>query len=312
MSEAEGLRHWLKGQIEGSYPAPITVLVEQVLARHGEAVAALLLYGSCLRSGDPFDGLVDLYVIVDDYTKAYSKVWLALANRLLPPNVFYLEAQSQGLTLRAKYAVLSRRDFACGMGWFQAYLWGRFAQPCRLLYRRDPEIAEWVAACLLEAMRTFVRRAAPMCPKCFKLEELWQRGLELSYSSELRAERAASRAEELVRWAYPFYQVVSLPLLRELPGSLEVEGERVCLTLPRWVRFRSSLAWRVRILQGKVFSLLRLIKAGFTFQGGVPYVIFKLERHTGKKIELPERVHRHPLLYGWSWLWRLYRQGMFR
>ncbi len=311
MSEAE-LRHWLKEQIERSYPTPITALVEQVIACHGKAVAAVLLYGSCLRSGDPFDGLVDLYVLVDDYTKAYSKAWLMLANRLLPPNVFYLEAETRGLTLRAKYAVVSRRDFASGMRWFQSYLWGRFAQPCRLLYQRDPEIAEWVAACLLEAMRTFVRRVAPRCPACFELKELWQRGLELSYSSELRAERAASRAEELVRWAYPFYQTVSLPLLRELPWPLKVKGEQVCLTLPRWVRLMSSLAWRVRILQGKGFSLLRLIKAVFTFQGGVPYVLFKLERHSGKKLELPERVHRHPLLYGWSWLWRLYRQGVFR
>ncbi len=162
--------------------------------RHGKAVEAVLMYGSCLRSGDPFDGLVDLYVLVDDYTKIYPARWLTLANRLLPPNVFYLEAEAQSRVLRAKYAVLSRRDFARGMRWFHSYLWGRFAQPCCLLYRRDPEVSAWLAGCLLLALRTFARRTVPVCPQCFEPGKLWQRGLTLSYLAELRTERAEVRA----------------------------------------------------------------------------------------------------------------------
>ncbi|GAB6068180.1 hypothetical protein JCM13664_14990 [Methylothermus subterraneus] len=312
MSEAESLRHCLEAQLRQPYPYPVTALVQAIRARHGEAVAAVLLYGSCVRSGDPFDGLVDLYVLVDDYTKVYPKSWLALANRLLPPNVFYLEAAVGGKALRAKYAVLSRRDFASGMAWFQSYLWGRFAQPCRLLYCRDPEISAWIVTCLLKAMRTFVRRTAPLCSECFEPMELWRQGLRLSYSSELRTERAEARAKELVRWAAGFYQTVTLPLLRALPWCLKSQGGRVCLTIPQWVRILARLAWGVRVLQGKLLSLLRLIKAAFTFQGGVDYLIFKLERHSGRKIELPERVRRHPLVYGWGMLWRLYRQGVFR
>ena len=42
-----------------------------------------------------------------DYRAAYAKRWLAAANRLIPPNVFYFEHDG----LAAKYAVLSEADF---------------------------------------------------------------------------------------------------------------------------------------------------------------------------------------------------------
>ena len=68
----------------------------------------MLFYGSCLREKQ-LDGLMlDFYLIVSDYRAAYDKRWLAAANRLIPPNVFYFEHDG----LAAKYAVLSEADFA--------------------------------------------------------------------------------------------------------------------------------------------------------------------------------------------------------
>ena len=52
--------------------------------------------------------MLDFYLIVSDYRAAYDKSWLAAANRLIPPNVFYFEHGG----LVAKYAVLSEADFA--------------------------------------------------------------------------------------------------------------------------------------------------------------------------------------------------------
>ena len=52
--------------------------------------------------------MLDFYLIVSDYRAAYDKRWLAAANRLIPPNVFYFEHDG----LAAKYAVLSEADFA--------------------------------------------------------------------------------------------------------------------------------------------------------------------------------------------------------
>ena len=63
------------------HPA-LEALAARLRERHGEAVAAILFYGSCLRGGDPFDGLVDLYVIVDRYRAAYRGLLPALFNWL--------------------------------------------------------------------------------------------------------------------------------------------------------------------------------------------------------------------------------------
>ena len=47
--------------------AALDTLVETLRNRHGDSIAAVLFYGSCLRSGDLLDGIVDLYLIVDNY-----------------------------------------------------------------------------------------------------------------------------------------------------------------------------------------------------------------------------------------------------
>src|SRR5262245_6753097 len=85
----------------------VTAMAAAIAAEHGAASRAVLFYGSCLRQRE-LDGLMlDFYLIVGDYRAAYTKRWLAVANRLIPPNVFYFEHGG----LVAKYAVLSEADF---------------------------------------------------------------------------------------------------------------------------------------------------------------------------------------------------------
>lgn len=304
---------------------PVDALLEAIGQRYGTSVVAVLIYGSCMRSNDPFDGLVDLYVLVDDYTKAYQNRWLSWSNRLLPPNVFYLETGHSGSRLRAKYALLSVRDFERGVRWFHSYLWGRFAQPCRMIYwqqspdglaqcrRKYSTVVDFVASSLLTAADTFVSQTVPMLAPCFTLRELWTTGLKLSYGAELRAEMGESRANQLYDYAEDYYQELTVPLLEQLPYTLEIDSNgHFCLDIPGWDRRLCRWRWRVRRLQGKVLSLARLIKALFTFQGGVDYIVWKLERHSGRPIEIPDSARRHPLIFGWGVLWRLYRQGVFR
>src|SRR3546814_18765694 len=76
--------------------------------------------------------MLDFYLIVSDYGDAYSKGWMAAANRLIPPNVFPF--QHDGLI--AKYAVLSEGDFdrLNGSETRNVSVWARFAQPSRLVW----------------------------------------------------------------------------------------------------------------------------------------------------------------------------------
>jgi hypothetical protein len=59
-------------------------------------------------------------------------------------------------------------------------------------------------------------------------------------------------------------------------------------------------------------NLARLAKAAFTFSGGVDYIAWKIERHSGHKIEVTPFQRRHPLLAAGPALWRLWRQGVLR
>ena len=63
---------------------------------------------------------------------------------------------------------------------------------------------------------------------------------------------------------------------------------------------------------GKLMSILRLLKALFTFSGGLDYIAWKLERHSGQQVVIPARVRRFPLLFIWGFCWQLYRRGIFK
>ena len=55
-----------------------------------------------------------------------------------------------------------------------------------------------------------------------------------------------------------------------------------------------------------------MVKALFTFEGGLDYIAWKLERHSGESIEIPELVRQRPLLHMWGFFWGLYRRGIFK
>ena len=307
----------LAEQTPRAFSNELLALRDALLGRYNEAVDAILFYGSSLRSGDALDGLVDLYLVVDDYQKAYHKSLPALFNRLLPPNVYYLEVAVDGNLVRAKYAVISLRDLERGtsMRWFHSYLWGRFSQPCGLLYSRSGETGRRVQTALAQAVLTFLTRVLPALPGRLDSAAIWQQGLALSYQAELRAEKP-ERAIHLYESWKDYYRAVTSLATDALPFNVrqEQDGSRLFYTvrIPRHTRILSHPGWLLRRFQGKFLSVLRLMKATFTFQGGMDYIAWKLERHTGVPIEVTPKMRRHPLLYSWGLVWRLYRRGVFR
>jgi len=121
----------IRSELAAPAPDPVVTLGQSLRQRFGAHALAVLFYGSIRRSRNDEGGIVDLYVLVDRYRDAYSSFLPALANRLLAPNVYYLEAACAGRTVRAKYAVLTLDHFERGIArWFHPYLWARFAQPC--------------------------------------------------------------------------------------------------------------------------------------------------------------------------------------
>ncbi|HFD13045.1 MAG TPA: hypothetical protein ENJ32_11350 [Crenotrichaceae bacterium] len=300
-----------------AHPAlePVT---QCILERYGDATQAILYYGSCLRSENPYDGLIDLYVLVDDYLSAYKNKWLpAFFNRLLPPNVFYLEIPVGEQTIRAKYALISINDFdkATSPAWFHSYIWGRFSQPSRLLFMRGDKTRSQIVDALVRAHITFINRVVPAIETTFDSKMLWSEGLGLSYRTELRPEKQG-RALELYENDRGYYDALTEPLLETITTDIDSVNnshpQQYCSRLSTQQRRIAFTGWAVRNIQGKLLSVARLIKALFTFQGGVDYIVWKIERHSGVQIEVTDKLRRFPLIYGWGVLWRLHRQGILR
>jgi hypothetical protein len=295
---------------EADRPLPFAVaaFVAEVQKRFGTCVAAVLFYGSCRREDQP-DALYDLYVILDTYHHL-PRLEAALA-ALLPPNVYYLEVGTAAGTRRAKCTVISRADFARGTTrWFHSYLWGRFCQPVSLAYARADDIRAEILQCLGRAVLTFFDRIACLQPDDFDARALWTEGLRTSYSTELRSE-GPDRAELLFTTHADFYERATQATAAAAGFIATTPGRwRTRLTPAR--RRRGRLLWRIRGVTGKFLALARILKAGVTFDGGFDYIIWKLERHSGHHIDVPERVRRNPALHMWGFFWRLYRAGVFR
>ena len=295
----------------------LRALVAALELRFGAGLQAVVLYGSCLRSGDLTDGLVDLYAMVDPTPRAEPRQALRLAGRVLPPNVYYLEAPLETGTVRCKYAVLSLAQFERGTGprWFQSYLWGRFAQPVKVVWASSLATEARLEAAFLQAGETLLRRALPALPAQGRVEALWQGALALSYATELRAERQG-RAAELAGHGQDFFAAMTRVLCPRLGGQLQLEERDGTLlyhaTVPARARRIAPALWALRRVQGKALSVVRLIKGLFTFEGGLDYLAWKLSRHSGQAVEIPDKVRRCPLIHIWGHFWRLYRRGVFR
>ena len=276
----------------------VTGMAAAVAAAHGEASRAVLFYGSCLRERQ-LDGLMlDFYLIVSDYRAAYQRRWLAAANRLIPPNVFPFAHDG----LNAKYAVLSEADFAreCGEGARSVSVWARFAQPSRLVWAADERERERAIAAVAEAAPTLFALTRPTMAEEERDDPLgvFRAGFALTYGAELRAERR-ERSAAMVESDPDRYAMLGTAVLAERALGESATGP-------------ARRAWRRRQRKGKALTALRIAKASFTFAGGVDYLAWKINRHSGAGIVLKPWQRRWPLLAAITLLPRLLRRGEIR
>ncbi|MEZ4334482.1 MAG: hypothetical protein R3F35_22230 [Myxococcota bacterium] len=306
---AEGLESIVAGELALPVRPSVEWLAGALAERHGAAVLGVLFYGSCLRQTTD-EGVLDFWLVVDDYRHAYASPVLALASTIAPPTVFYLERDYEGRRLRTKFGVISRRAFARGTSFDAShpYVFARFAQPARLLACRDDEARRFFVACIARSIEVMVGRLVFLLPARghvmrFSLAAFWQEAFRRSYDSERRPE-----AEETIRGLYlahaERYDDAALRALRALArrgaiGPLTEHPRSVAIAMSRSAIATGRLRWHGMRIVGRTLGLVRLLKTAFTFGDWVPYVLWKLERHTGRKLELSERQRRHPLLFGW-------------
>lgn len=315
---ASSLRALLRAEVTGPIDSHIVAISGVAQRRYGASACAVLFYGSCLRRGYRPDDVVDLYLVVERYGHESVSRLSAFLNWLLPPNVVYLETSLGDGTVRAKCAVISLGDFERGVSgrWFHSYMWARFAQPCRLAYVRDDDVTARILGALEGAAGVMVRETCPLMTQPFDSAALWNRALEETYRAELRAERPG-RVAELVGGDRERYATISellcnAGLLERYGGGDGLSGRRYLASASATRRLAAHLKWFLRRVAGKVLSVLRLVKAAFTFDDGAVYILWKIERHSGVTVDLSDWQRRHPVLASTTLFWQLYRKGAFK
>lgn len=313
----EKLRALIGAELRRPAPAAVTGLAQRLAARaHGGAVA-VLFYGSALRDG-ALDGVLDFYVLVErasDWPQSRTAAW---AGRILPPNVGYLEEAGSAAPgnrgLRAKYAVMTLAQFRSAMSVqrIDTTLWTRFSQPCACVQARNATAFAEVCDAVCGAVVTAARWAASLGPPAADPASYWRALYQRTYAAELRVERTARATDLLAHDAERFTRL--LPLAWQAGGvTFRERGTgQMAPALSPAERASAEERWRRRQRLGRMLNLLRLLKAALTFDNAAEYVAWKVERHSGYRIEPTPFQRRHPLLAAPALYWRLRRLGVLR
>jgi hypothetical protein len=308
----DGLLDLIGQESAGPPPPPAQAVVAALAAHGGDNIAAILFYGSNLRSGD-VEGVLDFYVLVDSLSRWHRSRPLALATRLLPPTVEFWEVPWQGHVLRAKVAVLRADQFAHAVRptSLDTTIWARFAQPVILAFARDSITCHATLSALAGAVATAARWAVLLGPASGTPRHFWEALFRATYAAELRVEKG-ERGVSLVEHAEARYAALLQPALTAAGISFQVDREIVTPALTDAQRRNGQSAWGRRRSVGKLLNIARLVKAAFTFKGGVDYIVWKIQRHSGVKLDLTPWQRRHPILSAPLILYRLRRLGAIR
>jgi hypothetical protein len=291
---------------------PVAALAKQ-LAERSAGAAAVLFYGSCLRA-TTLDGLLDFYVLVDSLARWHGAGIAALANRVLPPNVFYLETTIDGQPLRAKVAVMTVRQFAARAqpGGIDTTIWARFAQPAALPWVRDEAARRDAITAVVSAVLGAARWAARLGPAQGAANAFWTALFARTYGAELRVETAARSSTITAADEQRYARLLPLAWsAQHLPFVLK-PGLELAPQLGLGDRLAIRLGWPLRAALGKPLNFLRLVKNAYTFDGGVDYLIWKIKRHSGHDLVLSAWQRRHPILAAPGVIRRLRKLGVIR
>ncbi len=284
------LQSLLTTRLKEPAPDAVIAMADRVRSMH-EGVRAVIAYGSALRDAALTETLIDLYVLTETFAGVSTNPLSRLGCRLVPPNVYYTEHTADGQTYRAKYAVLplSQLEAKTRSTVSNPYFWARFTQPMRLIWIADKITEAKVLNTIARACETACTNAVGTSPGASFLAQ-WANLFRETYRTELRPE-SANRASAIVEADRGYYEGLSAVLAHLKPIQPN---------------------WSLRHATGKLLSVLRLIKASFTFQGGADYIAWKIKRHSGVDIEVTDFQRRHPLIAGLLLLPQLLRKGAVR
>lgn len=280
--------------IEATSTQPVHAIISEfaqnIRAKHGN-VQAIIAYGSALREATPENTLIDFYVLTETEHGISNNLVSRYFCKVLPPNVYYAEFTHAGKTYRAKYAALTLNMLAKKVqpNNSNPYFWARFAQPMRLVWSHGESAKAATLAIFTTAISTAKAHAAALVPNGTPREQ-WSSLFQHTYPTELRPE-LAGRATQIVDAYLSHYESITDLAVVVQPSTVD---------------------WSTRRWQGKLLSVVRLLKAAFTFQGGADYAAWKIKRHSGVDIEVKPWHRSHPVIASIVLLPKLLKRGALK
>ena len=255
--------------------------------KYSQNLMGILFYGSALRSNNDKNLILDFYVILEKLYPTIKSPIFRFFTYLLPPNVYFYEINFKGKKIRAKVAILTMSDFIQGtsINCFSPSIWARFSQQTRLTFYNCEKTKILITNALSEAVKTFLTNTIKTIHYKPNIDELWLKGLHLTYGSELRPENNL-KIKEIIENDKERYIHIGNLALNEL-GHIKIN---------HLINKKENFKWLLRKYWTRLLNVLRLIKASFTFEGGIEYLTWKLKRHKGISIELSEKQKKYPII----------------
>ncbi len=314
MTEAESLESIIAPILDDVPRATLAPFLEPLLRELNGRANAVIAYGSCMSEVTRTStSTPDFYVTVDRYRTFYSSWLHAAMNWILPPNIYHFSVNGE----IAKYNVISEYDLQgvtaeCAR---DVYHLGRFSKRIGIAWAKDTRSKQVIIDAQAAALRSIARRAYFGLPPKFSLATFIRKALGLSYEGEFRVE-APDKIDKLYEAEKVHYERAYEKVLLEMsvpPWSVKHESSGQYVRPKNgWRDFYGHVSlWRF-IHRSRLRAKLRWPKSIVTVSHWVDYLLAKIERTHGIKIELTERERRHPLLYGWKYFIELRRKNVLK
>lgn len=300
----------MNGDSENRWPEA-RELAESLAQAVGEELRCVLLYGSRLNKTRPDrHSALDFVVIVRDYRSFYRALAeagemhrpVALMTgmaRVLAPNVIAYTPE-EGTAGIAKCLVVSYEHLerALGPNPPDHFLLGRLVQRTGVVWCATEADREKVAARIAGAQSRVLEWMAPYLDSRFTAASLGERLLEVCYRGELRPESRGRASAVFEAQADHFERALQAGIesARSDGRVVDVDGG---YTLAKPASAAEERKWRWHFRKSKTRTTLRWFKHVITFANWLPYVVRKVERHTGRTIELTTLEKKLPVLFLW-------------
>ncbi len=293
----------------------LQTFIKYFCEKFGSNLVAVIFFGSFLSSVTrKQSSFRDFFVILDTY-KSAGGGFERLMHRVLPPDLYRVTLKMpDGSASECKYYLLSVDHLikTTGPEAPDMYVLGRLSKQVACVYQRNQAAKMLVARCLASAAEMAFRYAAAIMDRPMQKQELFKLVLQLSYMAERRLEDER-KIEELFNAGEHYYNRVYGELLERLvqeglsqsmpdgryrrtPGTEGITRGQARRFLKR-SRRRAKLRWPKMII---------------TVDNWMDYLIAKLERTHGVKIDLPDWERKTWFITGWRHYIKLKRQGKIR